>query len=402
MEKTKLEHLLNGVRLLIEHQKKVEKLKGEKFNIFSILKMERLENNTHSAFIGELLNPKGSHLKGSLFTQLFLDTIGNKSIDADKSKLELEFHIGKRDDIKKEGGRIDIFLRDNNGNSISIENKIDAGDQNTQIERYVNYNKGKNKVYYLTLWGSSPNIESKGNLEEGIDYYLISYQNHILKWLELCLKESVENPILRETIKQYILLIKKITNTMYEKENKDLTDIILGNYEEALYISSNLTNATLKIKEEIRDEVYKQLNEKLGDKYLIEKGGGVNSLYSQLWIRPVSIKDSHLFFGVESFSGRGNFDGHLFIGVINTNAPNPTDYAEINGNIAESKWWINIKKFEDYAGCRLSLSTPKIISGWHLDIKFREGLVNHIVVQIKAYLETETLPLIEYINQKNR
>lgn len=47
------------------------KNKGELFNTFSILKMETAENKTHSNFIAELLNPKGSHLKGSIFLERF-------------------------------------------------------------------------------------------------------------------------------------------------------------------------------------------------------------------------------------------------------------------------------------------------------------------------------------------
>lgn len=54
--------------------KALEKLKesGENFNIFSILKMESKENDTHSAFLGELLNPNGSHLKEDLFLSAFV------------------------------------------------------------------------------------------------------------------------------------------------------------------------------------------------------------------------------------------------------------------------------------------------------------------------------------------
>lgn len=98
----------------------------ENLNLFSILKMESNENATHSAFLGELLNPKGSHLKGNIFLKLFLATIHGhgKIFDVDSTQLILEKYIGIRNDETKQGGRIDIYLKDKRGNSISIENKI--------------------------------------------------------------------------------------------------------------------------------------------------------------------------------------------------------------------------------------------------------------------------------------
>lgn len=66
---------LNSATKILEHQKELIRVKGESFNLFSILKMESKENSTHSAFLGELLNPKGSHLLGDVFLRLFLKEI---------------------------------------------------------------------------------------------------------------------------------------------------------------------------------------------------------------------------------------------------------------------------------------------------------------------------------------
>ena len=121
-----VDRLLNNVKKLFDHKKKIEKLKGETFNVFSILKMERMENNTHSAFIKELLDPKGTHLKDGIFLKLFLECIENSDLDVTTAKVELEKHIGTRDDKNKTGGRIDIFISDAKGNYVSIENKIEV------------------------------------------------------------------------------------------------------------------------------------------------------------------------------------------------------------------------------------------------------------------------------------
>ena len=104
--------LLSHTRSVISHQKERERLLGEKFNVFSILRMERSENSTHSAFISELLKPDGSHLKGDLFLRLFLKVLGNDTLELESAKVITEYYIGRVDAKGKTGGRIDIFIFD--------------------------------------------------------------------------------------------------------------------------------------------------------------------------------------------------------------------------------------------------------------------------------------------------
>jgi hypothetical protein len=390
-----VDQLLNYVKKQLDHKKKIEKLKGETFNVFSILKMERMENNTHSAFIKELLDPKGTHLKDGIFLKLFLECIENSDLDVTTAKVELEKHIGTRDDKNKTGGRIDIFISDAKGNYVSIENKIDAQDQNVQIERYCNYKKGENKVYYLTLDGKSPDKNSCGELEAGTDYYLLSYKNHILKWLELCLEKSVDDPILRESIKQYAILIKKITYTMNNEEEKELIDVMLRHYEESSYISSNFNKAKQTITEKFRIDVYNELTKRMKDKYVIVKGYDTSKLYSQIWIKPTETQDSCLYFGIESFSGEGHFNGQLFVGVKNS-ALKRSSYADVEGNESFSNSWINVRQLENYKNCILNMSNPETIS-YIMNEKNREGLVDDIVKQVEQYLEEQTSPLVDFI-----
>jgi len=73
-----------------------------------------------------LLKPDGSHLKGDLFLRLFLKVIGNDTLELESVKVITEYYIGRVDAKGKTGGRIDIFIFDKRGFSISIENKIDA------------------------------------------------------------------------------------------------------------------------------------------------------------------------------------------------------------------------------------------------------------------------------------
>ena len=236
-----IEQLLGNTKQVIDRHKQNEKRKGETFNVFSILKMERKENGTHSAFLAELLDPQGTHQKGNQFLMLFLKSINiSTTLDINTAKVKVEHSIGSRDDVLKTGGRIDIFIYDKNHNCISIENKIDAGDQYAQIERYCNYKTEQNSVVYLNKFGDEPTAESKGELESGRHFHIISYKEHITDWLQKCIMESEDSPILKASIKQYLILIKKMTNSMDEKEKEEMNAIMAKHFEEAEYIKNNI------------------------------------------------------------------------------------------------------------------------------------------------------------------
>jgi len=269
---TQIEDLLEEVNRVYLHQQEIKRLKGEHFNIFSILQMEHKENETHSALLGELLNPDGNHLFKEIFLRHFIEVINYEGLfDISTARVQLEKHIGAVNLKEKTGGRIDIFISDSKGNIISIENKINAPDQEAQIERYVNFNKEKNTVYYLTLNGDTPKDKSVGELVDGNQYYCISYQHTIIKWLTLCLKEAVEQPMLREVIKQYILLVKKLTNQLsdYTMELEVITSI-KNNYQAAKIIADNIWKAELEVTQVFLSELKENIEAELDKDCIIE------------------------------------------------------------------------------------------------------------------------------------
>ena len=250
------------------------------------------------------------------------------------------------------------------------------------------------------MYGDLPHEKSRGILKVGEDFIVISYKNHILQWLELCLKETIDDPILRETIKQYAILIKKITHTMDNKEQKELINTMLKHYEESLFIASNFYKAKQRLTEKFRIDLYELLQSQLSGEYQITKGSDTSNQNSQIWIKPLETQFSHLYFGVESFSGNGNFDGKLIIGVFNRNAPNRTGYADVNNNESFSKWWINIKPFEDFLNVKIKMSNPALITLIHTNPQFRDDLIKDLVRQIEDYLKIETEPLLAYIKRE--
>ncbi len=395
-----IDQLLSNTKRIIAHQHELEKLRGETFNIFSVLGLERYENRTHSAFLGELLNPKGSHLKGFAFLKLFLEVFEITHVDIETAELHLEYHIGTRDDIKKQGGRIDIFIKDRNYNAIAIENKIDAGDQYAQIERYCNYRNKNYKVFYLTINGDEPSLESKGALTSGQDYNLLSYKDDILKWLELCYKEAADTPILRETIKQYILLIKKITSTMDNQSEKELIDLMFKYYEESAFIANNFNKVRQTIGEEIRQSVIAELTKKLlPQDYIIEPGSDATKNYSQIWLYLNQFPDSVLTFGIESFSGIGWHDGNLFIGVFN-DGETKSQFGLQYDNSNTNKWWVDQCLIKDLHQTKINLSNPDTLKKLSNSAEFKNEFVNHIVSEIIEYLNLKTPQLISFLEQQ--
>lgn len=255
------------VRQIVRHKNEIRRLLVEDFNIYSILGMERLENNTHSKLIAELLNPKGTHHFGSVFLELFLEETNLQNIlDIQSTSVTVEKHIGFVKKASKSGGRIDIYLEDQFGRSISIENKIYANDQDEQLQRYCNHNKGKNQVVYLTLWGNDASENSRGKLKADYDYKLISYQNHILNWVENCQKEAINKENVRTGLSHYINLLKKLTNQNMEADReKELHDVIRSNYAEVRLMADHITAVEREETYKVFQEAQTQLKEILGN-----------------------------------------------------------------------------------------------------------------------------------------
>ena len=198
-------------------QQKLALLSGENFNVFRILGLESREVVTHSAFLGELLNPAGSHGLKDIFLKLFTEAMNHQLLFAGKkapefntatARLEVEHHIGRITEDYQQGGRIDLYL-ESAGEYIFIENKIYADDQQNQLARYQAHQKNA-RLLYLTLTGHEASEWSAGGLTAD-QYQVFSYKEDIAAWLEKCRQAAAAYPLVRETIVQYQHLINHLT-----------------------------------------------------------------------------------------------------------------------------------------------------------------------------------------------
>ncbi|MBP8850754.1 MAG: PD-(D/E)XK nuclease family protein [Breznakibacter sp.] len=260
-----IRQLLKEVALISLKYEQIAKITGENFNVFQILGLQSDEVRLHSAFLAELLNPKGSHGQGDLYLRFFINQIKLKkevTFDTISAQAFVEYHTIKITEDGENGGRIDILIKDKYGRHIIVENKIYAGDQPKQLSRYNKFDPSA-ILLYLNLNGTMPSNESSGELTNGEHYHIISYKTEILEWLSLCMKESVTLPIIRETIHQYINLIKKLTNqTTFNSMNMEIKDL-LAEKEEYFNNVSKITTAFEDLKNEIRETFFKILENEL-------------------------------------------------------------------------------------------------------------------------------------------
>lgn len=214
----KMQYLLSQMSLLTKKNNEILDITGTRFNIFHILGVSHYEN-THSLILAEFLNPKGTHGLQSAFLQSFLSINQLKNLDADNASVKTEVSIAQY-------GRIDILIESPN-QAVIIENKFYAQDQPEQLKRYNQYASNKYGIgNYTILYLTPDGREASEDSGKGVPYKCISYKKTILEWLEQCVKIAVHQPLVRETINQYINHLKLLTgqdmNTMNRTEIIDL------------------------------------------------------------------------------------------------------------------------------------------------------------------------------------
>ena len=233
------------------------------FNVFEVLSVQYKEV-IMCRMLKELLDPNGKHGKGNKFLKLFFKVTNESSgeivsdEDLDKSYKSNEIVVDCEHEID-DNRRIDILIRVG-ARYIPIEVKIYAGEQQNQVQDYLNYcnkmqkqdgSNDKSVLLYLTLDGHNPSAysvgckisnESAGPCSEYIEQDCsnedsiqheelkdktkskdstkfreqdktiipISFKDEICRFLEQCIKEA-DNESLFSNLKQYLYAIETIS-----------------------------------------------------------------------------------------------------------------------------------------------------------------------------------------------
>ncbi len=225
------------------YYREITKITGEEFNVFNTLGLQLSEVRLHSAILTDLLDPLGTHGQHDLFLKIFVKQQEIIDFDTKSAIAEYEKNTGFINSDYTKGGRIDILITDKNSKHIIIENKIYAD----QLLRYYNFDRNA-YLFYLNLFGTKPSDFSTNTLISENQYTVISYSYDIIEWLEECKRNAVSLPIIRETIVQYINLLKQLTNqTTGEKMKEEIKKIIVNNpdYIASIELCSQVIQSTI-------------------------------------------------------------------------------------------------------------------------------------------------------------
>lgn len=325
MNNTSINNLLDIINHIKGKYDEISRITGRNFNMFEILGLTKNEVRLHSNFIAYLLNPNASHGQGTIYLDLFLKMISNKikspqtkndaieiKLDSKSTRVSVEYYIGKKTD--EEGGRIDIICIDRNNNMIIIENKIHAPDQKNQLSRYNNYNKNA-VLIYLDLFGNNPTNDSLGDKEiSELNLIILSYENDIIQWLELCIKESYQLPLIRESVFQYLSTIKKLTNQIEIKEmDNDIVNTITSSKEKitsAILIEKALNDAKKVLIKKFGEELYSKLYLKYENVALVKKDKYFGEQYEGIYVS--SDRNDQIFFQISFLSDYKDFYLEIF------------------------------------------------------------------------------------------
>lgn len=284
-----LEQLRGLLEKLREAQTRTDeraKVTHERFNVFTTLLKPNDEVRLHTRFLHCLLDPEGSHDCGDLFLKLFFDTLkeilpmdaqGNTASFTDPTILypNSKWKAKKEDSIQNVG-QIDILLLLESKFGIAIENKPNPDQHTDQLQRYADWLQGQFGeswcLFYLTHFGN------ESRTHHGRRYYRISYERHILAWLEKCLEKTYHIVPVNQVLLQYRKLVRDLTGKTIESEYmKHITDFIKQNPDLVRCrreINDGIDAACSAILDKLAEQLIEGIKRGMGDDFQVSRHGG--------------------------------------------------------------------------------------------------------------------------------
>jgi len=208
--------LLRGVSMTVKDIEAQYRETGETYNIFKAAGIGEKETRMCSV-LADLLNPKGTHCRGSAYLGLFME-MAVKPFAASAGALSLGKARVTAEHQTDGGRRIDIVI-DDGSVFIPIEVKIYAGEQDAQLADYAAFSRKMNAgaTFVPVLFLTPDGRESAETPRE--DYAPIAFDKHIIPWLEKCLElEETKNALpIREMMKQLVQAIKSFCGRIEEE-----------------------------------------------------------------------------------------------------------------------------------------------------------------------------------------
>ena len=222
----------------IECLKPLSKYSSE-INVFDVLKITRTEIR-HSNVLAWLLDPCENHGLGDQFIKGFVQTLVESSEELQKSVFRLLMVDFGNFSVQREYHNIDLLLvSDADKILICVENKVDSGEHDNQLEKYRNFieNKYKGEEWIRLYVFLSPDGHESSDPE---NWNILSYEQ-IVDLLLNCMENNVLDNDCRLILEHYIKAIRRnimtdrelieICNSIYLKHKKAL-DLIFENRQD--------------------------------------------------------------------------------------------------------------------------------------------------------------------------
>lgn len=212
----------------------------EKVNLFDVLKVSRTEIR-HSNFLSWLLDPNANHFLGDKFLRVFLTEVLKKDDAPAAETCRILSEDFSDFVIRREEAHIDILAYSKSLKIVlCIENKIDAGEHDDQLQRYYDYIKSRYDGYKIYCALLSPNGADVSNESDKGIWIPVGYD--VVYRAVSNLKDSDETTVdVRFLLNQYHDILRreimeneeiaKICKAIYEKHKMAL-DLIFENRDD--------------------------------------------------------------------------------------------------------------------------------------------------------------------------
>ncbi len=315
--------LLDKVKQILYESDLQRKASGEDFNIFFVANIWWKET-TICRVLKEIIDVRGGNPVASICLRLFCSEVLQITVDKENA----EKAVIVREKLIKNNRRIDLFLKINN-KAIPIEVKIYAADQNEQCADYYKY-AVDSPLYYLTLDGQKPSLESKGTLADE-QIKCISFREQILCWLDKCLDNPEVEGIISVSVilKQLREAVVRLTSQEGSKVIMDISNEICissDNYRAAKAIEASLITVRFQMMKKVFGEISKHMEALRGKGFncqqvlTYENNGAVENYYrkgTNTWPGIVYVFEegnyslffeieANLYFGIFKWDREGN------------------------------------------------------------------------------------------------
>ena len=293
MEEENYKEFFEQIKEFKEEQNKQKQRGLNDYNMVNVVRKATHEVGMHSNIIYSLINPEGLHYQEDLFLQKFIKIVLKLDDFGEVYEVQAE-------ESTSENKRIDFTIKSSNY-YIGIEMKVNHHDSSHQLFDYYEDLKTKAKnnniseknvrIFYLTKNGKEVStISLKGRADkqdmQEENYTRISFNKHILKWIDECQEEVRNITNLNEALENYKTIVKKITN-QYKGKVMTLMDYIknLNQTKQKEYISilNDINNDWKSTKDKLKKEFFTNtlvsyLENNLQDDWKIKIDGKLNDI----------------------------------------------------------------------------------------------------------------------------